>query len=58
MPNRAESLEAEQERNRLRRPTPSKKTEEAGIPFSLFAPNVAFTYRKPQEAEQLVDHAA
>jgi len=34
-------------------PTPSKKTRRSGIP-SLFAPNVAFTYRKPQEADQLV----
>src|SRR6266849_6721918 len=32
-PNRAESLEAEQERNRLRRPTPSKKTKRSGNTF-------------------------
>jgi len=43
-----ESLAAAQERNRPRA-DPVKKIRRSGI-LSLFAPNVAFTYRKPQEA--------
>src|SRR5260370_31609425 len=35
-------------------PDPVKEDKKKREYLSLFAPNVAFTYRKPQEAEQLV----